>query len=102
MEIPKKRGPIFTEDAMRLACPKERPDRLPIVQVNLNLNCRDEIIPILRALQHLYAKVALRDELLQLVGQDVNQRTSPQRGRRGLNYWEITVLAAARLGCNLD
>ena len=87
---------------MRLACPEERLDRLPIAQVNLNLNCRDEIIPILRALQHVYANVALRDELLQLVGQDVNQRTSPKRGRRGLNYWEITVLAAARLGCNLD
>jgi transposase, IS5 family len=87
---------------MRLACPEERLDRLFIAQVNLNLNCRDEIIPILRALQHLYANVALRDELLELVGQDVNQRTSRRRGRRGLNYWEITVLAAARLGCNLD
>ena len=87
---------------MRLACPEERLDSLPIAQVNLNLNCRDEIIPILRALQQVYANAALRDELLQLVGQDVNQRTSRQRGRRGLNYWEITVLAAARLGCNLD
>ena len=35
---------------MRLACPEERLDRLPIAAVNLNLNCRDEIIPILRAL----------------------------------------------------
>jgi transposase, IS5 family len=87
---------------MRLACPEERQDSLPIAQINLNLNCRDEIVPILRALQHLYAKVALRDELLQLVGEDVNQTTSRQRGRRGLNYWEITVLAATRLGCNLD
>jgi IS5 family transposase len=87
---------------MRLACPEERLDCLPIAQVNLNVNCRDEIIPILSALQHLYGNVALRDELLQVVGQDVNQTTSRQRGRRGLNYWEITVLAAARLGCNLD
>jgi hypothetical protein len=87
---------------MRLACPEERLDRLPIAQVNLNVNCRDEIIPILRTLQHLYANVALRDQLLELVGRDVNQRTSRRRGRRGLNYWEITVLAAARLGCNLD
>jgi IS5 family transposase len=87
---------------MRLACPEEGLNRLPIAQVNLNVNCRDEIIPILRALQHLYANGALRDELLQLVGEDVNQRTSRHRGRRGLNYWEITVLAAARLGCNLD
>jgi transposase, IS5 family len=87
---------------MRLACPEEGLDSLPITQVKLNLNCRDEIIPILRALQHVYGNVDLRDELLQLVGQDVNQRSSRHRGRRGLNYWEITVLAAARLGCNLD
>jgi transposase, IS5 family len=87
---------------MRLACPEEGLDSLPITQVKLNLNCRDEIIPILRALQHVYGNVALRDKLLQLVGQDVNQRSSRHRGRRGLNYWEITVLAAARLGCNLD
>ena len=39
---------------MRLACPEERLDCLAISQVTLNLNCRDEIIPILRALQHVY------------------------------------------------
>ena len=87
---------------MRLACPPERLDCLPIGEVKLNLNCRDELIPILRALQHLYSDVAVRQELLRLVGKDVNQGTSRKHGRRGLNYWEITVLAAARLGCNLD
>jgi len=87
---------------MRLACPQERLDGLPIGEVKLNLNCRDEIIPILRALQHVYGDARLRRELLALVGKDVNQGTSRKHGRRGMNYWEITVLAAARLGCNLD
>jgi transposase, IS5 family len=87
---------------MRLAAPPQRLDCLPISQVKLNLNCRDEIIPILRALQHLYGDVSLRGELLRLVAKDVNQETSRRHGRRGLNYWEIAVLAAARLGCNLD
>ena len=87
---------------MRLARPQERLDCLPIAQVKLNLNCRDEIVPILRALQHVYEDAELRGELLRLVGKDVNQGTSRKRGRRGLNYWEIIVLAAARLGCNLD
>jgi hypothetical protein len=95
-------GVIFTEEAMRLACPQERLDCLPIPVVKLNLQCRDEIIPILRALQHVYVNDALRREILRLVGKDVNQDTSRKHGRRGLNYWEITVLAAARLGCNLD
>src|SRR5207253_2992409 len=59
-------------------------------------------IPILRALQHLYADDKLRRELLGLVGKDVNEGTDCKFGRRGMNYWEIIVLAAARLGCNLD
>ena len=87
---------------MRLACPAERLDCLPIGEVKLNLECRDEMIPILRALQHLYANAELRRKLLALVGKDVNDRTDCKRGRRGMNYWEIVVLAAARLGCNLD
>jgi predicted transport protein len=87
---------------MRLVCPEQRLDCLPIREVTLNLNCRDEIIPILRGLQHLYANAPLRQELLTLVGKDVNQKTSRKYGRRGMNYWEIAVLASVRLGCNLD
>lgn len=87
---------------MRLACPDRRLDCVAVEEVKLNLNCRDEVIPILRALQHLYSNVPLRQELLRLVGRDVNQDTSRKRGRRGMNYWEIAVLAAARLGCNFD
>jgi transposase, IS5 family len=53
-------------------------------------------------LQHLYGNALLRRELLGLVGKDVNRTTSRKHGRRGLNYWEIAVLAGVRLGCNLD
>ena len=67
---------------MRLACPEERLDCLPIPAVKLNLQCRDEIIPILRALQHVYADDVLRREILRLVGKDVNQGTSRKHGRR--------------------
>jgi IS5 family transposase len=87
---------------MRLACPEQRLDCLPISEVSLNLNCRDEIIPILRALQQVYGDVERRRELLNLVGKDVNQDTSRRRGRRGLSYWEVMVLGAVRLGCNLN
>lgn len=79
----------------RLDCPA-------ITAVELNLNCRDEIIPILRALQHLYGEPSLRREILDLVGKDVNRGSSRKHGRKGLDYWSITVLAAVRLGCNLD
>src|SRR5216684_514574 len=79
--------------AMRLAFnPQRRLDCLPIEEVKLNLNCRDEIIPILRALQHIYSDSKLRRELLDLVGEDVNGETSNQHGRPGMDYWQIAVL----------
>src|SRR4249920_3070785 len=87
---------------MRLVRPLARLDCPRISEVKLNLECRDEIVPILRALQHVYDDAEVRGELLRVVGKDINPDTSRKEGRRGLSYWEITVLAATRLGCNLD
>jgi transposase, IS5 family len=88
---------------MRLAYHEQpRLDCPAVDHVELNLNCRDEIVPILRALQHVYGNEQLRRELLDLVGKDVNRGSSRKRGREGLDYWSITVLAAVRLGCNFD
>jgi hypothetical protein len=86
---------LALQEQPRLDCPD-------VSGVQLNLNCRDEIIPILRALQHVYEDVPLRRELLGLVGKDVNGGSSRKHGRRGLDYWSITVLASVRLGCNFD
>ena len=36
------------------------------------------------------------------IARDVNGKSSAQRGRPGLSYWEILVLAATRLGCGCD
>lgn len=82
--------------------PQQRLDCCPILNVQLNLNCRDEIIPILRALQHIYSQRKLRDSILRAIAKDVNGSSDRKRGRRGLYYWEILVLAAVRLGCGLD
>jgi hypothetical protein len=58
-------------------------------------------VPILRGLQHIYSQPQLRDEILELVAQDVNRHRRDDRGREGLEYWQILVLGAVRLGCNL-
>ena len=73
-----------------------------ISNVPLNLGCRDEIIPILAALKHIYAQPKLRDEILQAVAADVNRDSSRKRGRKGMDYWPLLVLASVRLGCNFD
>jgi transposase, IS5 family len=88
---------------MRIAFdPQLRFHSTPIAEVRLNNYCRDEIIPILRSLQHIDTQPQLRDQLLDAVAQDVNATASPHRGRPGLDYWPILVLASVRLGCNLN
>jgi transposase, IS5 family len=88
---------------MRIAFdPQLRFDCPAVADVRLNTECRDEIIPILRALQHIHTQPTLRDQLLAAVAQDASATASPDLGRPGLDYWSILVLAAVRLGCNLD
>jgi len=79
----------------RLDCPA-------VTNVSLNLNCRNETIPILRGLQHIYNAPQVRDSILRAIARDVNGTSSAKHGRPGLSYWEILVLAAARLGCGYD
>ncbi len=87
---------------MRIAFKEQPTFDCPTPQhVLLNLNCRDEIVPILRGLQYIYSDPKVRHSVLTLVGKDVNRNSSKKLGRKGLDYWEITVLAAVRLGCNL-
>src|SRR5260370_870100 len=80
--------------AMRVAFQEQpRLDCPPVDAVPLNLHCRDEIIPILRALQHVYGQAPLRREILELVGNDANAGSSADHGREGLSYWTIMVVA---------
>ena len=81
---------------------QKRFDCNTVEQVELNLHCRDEIIPVLRCLQHIYSQPALRQEILNLVALDVNRDSRSDRGREGLDYWQVLVLAGVRLGCDFD
>jgi len=77
-----------------------RLDTQPIGQVALNLECRDSMIPVLRSLQHLYSQPEVIGKVLERVAQDVNGDSRSDRGREGMDYWQILVLASVRLGCN--
>jgi len=88
---------------MRKPFSKQRQLDCPTVpNVKLNLKCRDEIVPVLYGLQHIYSQPQMRDEILDLVARDVNENSRSDRGRKGLDYWHIVVLASIRLGCGLD
>ena len=73
-----------------------------IENVELNLNCRDEIVPILVALQYIYSTPTVRDLILSLIVKDVNPDSRRDVGREGFDDWQVLVLASIRLGCNLD
>jgi hypothetical protein len=73
-----------------------------IKNIQLNRNCRDEIIPILRALQEIYTQPKLRKQILELIAADVNANSREDIGREGFTHWQILVLAAVKLGCNFD
>ena len=74
----------------------------PIHDLQLNLNCRDEIVPILAVLQHTFSQPKLRAKLCRLVANDLNPESRRDVGRPGFDDWQVIVLAAVRLGCDLD
>jgi IS5 family transposase len=82
--------------------PQRRLDCPSVAKVPLNLNCRNETVPILRGLQHIYSRPEVRNPILRAIARDVNGKSKAHRGRPGLDYWEVLVLAAARLGCSYN
>jgi hypothetical protein len=76
-------------------------DTVPIQDVELNLECRDSIVPVLKALQHVYSNRELTTRIPDLIAADINHGTRTDTGREGLDDWHICVLAAVRPGCNL-
>ena len=76
---------------------QQRLDCTPVSQVELNTQCRHEIVPFLRALQHIYGKRKLREELLELIAKDVNPQSSADRGREGLDGILIRPPSRARI-----
>jgi hypothetical protein len=81
---------------------QRRFDCTPIGELMLNYECRDEVIPILAGLQHVYTCGSLRNKVVKLVAEDVSEDRRRDVGRPGLDDWQIVVLAAVRLGCNYD
>lgn len=81
---------------------QSRFDCAPIASVPLNLECRDEIVPILYGLRHLYSLPEFRLKAVKLIEADLNELTRRDVGRPGLDDWQVLVLAVVRLGCNLD
>jgi hypothetical protein len=73
----------------------------PIEQVNIPVKSRDELPPVLRALQHIYTTPELNVKVFDILASKV---VSGQKhmGRPGMTLWEILVLATVRLTRDAD
>lgn len=81
-------------------------------QLRLDLPCLDalEFDPsnryaleaILMALKHLYESTETLNAVLKLIAEDINGDANTDLGSPGLQHWEILVLSAVRLGCDLS
>lgn len=70
--------------------------------IAFDFSSRHELEAILLALKHVYESREQLNAILRLIAQDLNGDTDANNGSPGLTYWEILVLAAVRLGCDLD
>lgn len=73
-----------------------------IADIEFDLTSRHEIVPILMALQHIYTHPHPLNKILKLIENDIIDNSQKDKGAPGLDCWEIVVLAAVRLGCDLD
>ena len=70
---------------------------IPISEVQLPIKSRDELPPILRALQHIYVTPELNEEVFKILEGKV-LKGKKKTGRYGMDLWHILVLSSVRLG----
>ena len=88
---------------------------IDIAAIELDLKSRDDIPPILRGLQYIYATPALRASVFKVLervmpsrsgpglsNEDRHRKADPRLGRPGMEQWKILVLGVLRLGLNSD
>ncbi len=73
-----------------------------IEDIKLDIYCRDEIPSILLGLQELYRHQNVLGRILSTLKGIFPEEINRNRGRPGLNLWQILVLGVIRLSCNCD
>lgn len=73
----------------------------PIEKIRLPLRSRDELPPLLAALQWLWMHPTLKAEILALIDAKI-LAGKKVTGRTGMDLWQILVLGVVRLGLDAD
>ena len=72
-----------------------------IVDIEFDLQSRDEIPKLMIGLQYIYGTPAIREKVFNVLKRMVPKK-SHESGRPGMDLWKILVLGALRLNCNWD
>lgn len=71
----------------------------PIEEINVPVKSRDELPPVLRALQYIYTESSINEDVFKVLEQKIRLTDT---GRPGMNLWEILVLGVVRLTLNIN
>jgi IS5 family transposase len=75
---------------------------VPIEKIQIPSNSRDQLAPILLALQWIYTTPEISDRIFELLEQKILPGTSKDKGRPGLDLWQILVLGIVRNARDCD
>src|SRR5690606_672478 len=77
--------------------------RVPISEVTFPLKSRDELPPVLMALQHIFVTPELNEAIFSLLENKICDGKN-NTGRKGMDLWHILVLSVVRhaLSTNWD
>ena len=71
-----------------------------ISNIEIDIECRDEIPQLLMGLKVIYSDRKLRDEVFEILKGIVPKNVDTGTGRPGMDLWQILVLGTLRLNCN--
>ena len=75
---------------------------VPIEKIKIPTNSRDQLAPILLALQWIYTTPEISRQIFELLEQKILPGKSKDKGRPGLDLWQILVLGVVRNARNCD
>lgn len=75
---------------------------VPIEDIEIDVDSRDDIPRVLRALQEIWSRRRCRDQILQVIQDQVGAGVRQDTGRPGMSYWMILVLSLLKQALNID
>lgn len=73
-----------------------------VSNVQLDMKSRDDIPRVLMGIKAVYADPQARRELFDVLMKAVPEGVDCGNGRPGMDLWQIFILSAVRLGCDMD